>query len=126
MDRVAAGGNCFLKCSDSTNKVESWVGEVECGVDGEWSISQLPLKCIATCQEDVIIKGKKMIGSANNPTVEDLIKTKEEVLAEHCTPLRVEDRKIFEEGKTKTSPNYLTPKLPRYGVLIWKQKNRRM
>ena len=104
MDRVAAGGNCFLNCSDST-KVESWVEPVECGVDGEWSISQLPLKCIATCQEDVITKGKKIIGSANKKTVEDLTMTKEEVLAQHCTPLLVEDRKLFEEGKTKISPH---------------------
>ena len=109
-DRVAAGGNCFLNCSDST-KVESWVEPVECGVDGEWSISQLPLKCIATCQEDVITKGlyhdpyKNIIGSANNPTVELL--TKEEVLEQHCTSLQVEDRKLFVEGKTKMSPHYL-------------------
>ena len=75
-DRVAAGGQCFLNCSDPA-KVESWVGAVECGVDGEWSISQLPLKCIATCQEDVITKGKKMVGSATNPTIEDLVMTKE-------------------------------------------------
>ena len=96
---MAAGGQCSLKCADPA-KVESWVGAVECGVDGEWSISQLPLKCIATCQEDVIIKGKKVVGPANNPTVEDLNFTKEEALAKYCTPLRVEDRKLFEEGKT--------------------------
>merc|ERR1719341_399215 len=95
-DRVAAGGQCFLNCSDPA-KVESWVGAVECGVDGEWSISQLPLKCIATCQEDVITKGKKMVGTSNNPTIEDLVMTREEVLANHCTALRVEDRKLFEE-----------------------------
>ena len=64
---------------------------------GTWSVQ---LECIATCQEDVIIKGKKIIGSETNSTVEDLIMTKEEVLARHCTPLRVEDRKLFEEGKT--------------------------
>ena len=64
---------------------------------GTWSIQ---LECIATCQEDVIIKGKKIIGPETNSTVEDLIMTKEEVLAKHCTPSRVEDRKLFEEGKT--------------------------
>ena len=64
---------------------------------GMWSVQ---LECIATCQEDVIIKGKKIIGSETNSTVEDLIMTKEEVLARHCTPSRVEDRKLFEEGKT--------------------------
>ena len=84
------------------------MGAVECGVDGEWSISQLPLKCIATCQEDVIIKGKKMVGTSNNPTIEDLVMTKEEVLANHCTPLRVEDRKLFEEGKTYISSNTIS------------------
>ena len=82
------------------------MGAVECGVDGEWSISQLPLKCIATCQEDVIIKGKKMVGSETNSTVEDLVMTKKEVLAKHCTPLRVEDRKLFEEGKYFTEHKY--------------------
>ena len=75
------------------------MGAVECGVDGEWSTSQLPLKCIATCEEDVIIKGKKMVGSETNSTEEDLNFTKEEALANHCSPLRVEDRKLFEEGE---------------------------
>ena len=76
----------------------SYVGAVECGVDGEWSISQLPLKCIATCSEDVIIKGTKMLKDANNLTEENLVMGKDEILAKHCTPLRVEDRKLFEEG----------------------------
>ena len=95
---MAAGGHCFLNCS-APDKVESWVGAVECGVDGEWSTSKLPLRCIATCEEDVIIKGKKMVGSETNSTEEDLNFTKEEALANHCSPLRVEDRKLFEEGE---------------------------
>ena len=103
---MAAGGNCLLNCSDST-KVESWVGTVECGVDGEWSISQLqlPLKCISTCKEGYITKGKRMIGGTTNSTVEDLVMPKEEVLAKHCTPLSsVQDRHIFEESKTNFIP----------------------
>ena len=95
---MAAGGSCSLNCTDGS-KVPSYVGAVECGVDGEWSISQLPLKCIATCSEDVIIKGTKMLKDGNNSTTaEDLAMGKDEILAKHCTPLRVEDRKLFEEG----------------------------
>ena len=95
---MAAGGSCSLNCTDGS-KVPSVVGAVECGVDGEWSIKQLPLKCIATCSEDVIIKGTKMLKDGNNSTTaEDLAMGKDEILAKHCTPLRVEDRKLFEEG----------------------------
>ena len=34
---------------------------------GEW-LTQLPLKCIATCPADVIIKGTKMLKDGNNST----------------------------------------------------------
>ena len=98
MDRVAAGDYCFLNCTDP-NKVESWVGKVECGLNGKWGVSHLPLKCIATCSEDVLMKGRKK--TAGGVTVEDkdLVISKEEMLSNYCTPLRVEDRKLFEEGK---------------------------
>ena len=62
-------------------------------------MTQLPLKCIATCPADVIIKGTKMLKDGNNSTTEeDLVMGKDEILAKHCTPLRVEGRKLFEEG----------------------------
>lgn len=94
-ERVAAGGQCSLNCTDPA-KVESWVGAVECGLDGKWSTSMLPLRCLATCQEDVIIKGRKKI--ANISTIENLVITKEDILSKHCTALIVENRKLFEEG----------------------------
>ena len=82
--------------------MESWPAAVECGVDGKWSISQLPLKCVATCQEDVIIKGRKMIGSESSPELEDQI-TKPMALAKHCKPLQNNPEMQFKEGKTCVS-----------------------
>ena len=119
---MAAGGSCSLNCTDGS-KVPSYVGAVECGVDGEWSIKQLPLKCIATCSEDVIIKGTKMLKDGNNSTTaEDLAMGKDEILAKHCTPLRVEDRKLFEEGNLcNLTTNIITLKFPRHGVHIFRQ-----
>ena len=115
---MAAGGSCSLNCTDRS-KVPSYVGAVECGVDGEWSISQLPLKCIATCSEDVIILGTKML---NPTTEEDLAMGKDEILARHCTPLRVEDRKLFEEGNLCNSTASVTSlKFLRHGVHIFRQ-----
>ena len=118
---MAAGGSCSLNCTDGS-KVPSYVGAVECGVDGEWSTKQLPLKCIATCSEDVIIKGTKMLKDANNSTNEDLVMGKDKILAKHCTPLRVEDRKLFEEGNLCNSTASVTSlKFPRHGVHIFRQ-----
>ena len=52
-ERVAAGGSCSLNCNndnDNLTMVPSYEGSVECGVDGEWSISKLPLRCIVKDQ----------------------------------------------------------------------------
>ena len=87
--------------------------KVRCNVNGRWesvcdkTIVDEPICVAHVCSEDIITKGKKIIGSANNSTVEDMIMTKEEVLANHCTSLRAVDRKNFEEGKASNfSPHY--------------------
>ena len=85
-------------------------------------MTQLPLKCIATCSPDVIIKGTKMLKDAINSTKEDLVMGKDDILAKHCTPLRVEDRKLFEEGNLcNLATSIITLKLLRHGVHILRQ-----
>ena len=101
-EKVAAGGNCSLKCTD--NKLESWSEPIQCGFDGDWKIpkTSLPLRCVASCDGEIFIKGK-LGGSTNNLDI-----TKEQVLTNHCkaTDLHLrtisanmKEKNVFIEGK---------------------------
>ena len=103
---------------DSEGLVYKQQGDkVRCNVNGQWesvcdkTIVDEPICVAHVCSEDIITKGQKIIGSANNSTVEDLIVTKEEVLANHCTSSGAEDKTHFEEGNIFPNISY-SHKLP--------------
>ena len=91
--KVDAGGVCSFSCTG--NKVNSWSEPIECGFDGDWKIpkTSLPLQCLATCNGDILLKGKF------EGTLRNLEITTEQVWATHCKAPSKREPNLFVEGK---------------------------
>ena len=80
---------------------------IYCGLNGKWSISQeqLPLRCIAPCREDVVIKGRKKKMGTEGYTFENVIKMEMAFEEKHCNKSKSsedgEPEGVFAEGKTR-------------------------